>query len=490
MHVVLRYLMVAAATVGLAAGTASAGAASPQHVAAKTRTYSTPATAPLATGLVDQGLFNSGQRSAAFALSRAAGATYARIIVSWRYIAPATLPADFVASDPASAGYSWGGLDAVIASAESAGLSPILDIIGTPNWAYAKRPSGLNAGRPKASALGDFATALATHYSAAHGSPVHVFQVWNEPNLSLDLSPVSASAYRGMVNAVADAVHAVDPTNLVVAGGLEPVGHKQTKKRHWNSVAPLAFMRSLLCVSKGKHPHSTCNDPVRLDVWSHHPYTHGGPFGHAAVPDDIELGDLPRMRAVLQAGARLHHIVSAQPVKFWVTEFGWDTNPPRPNAASLSLAARWTSESLQQMWRSGVSLVTWFLLQDYKSPSPFQCGLYFYSKSLNEVRPKPVLTAFRFPFTAYLKGTTVSVWGRDATSDQQDVTIELRHGKHGKWHTVALVTSNEHGIFRATVKVTAAKKDWVRASAAGSGTSLAFSLTRPKNPAFIGPWGY
>jgi hypothetical protein len=142
------------------------------------------------------------------------------------------------------------------------------------------------------------------------------------------------------------------------------------------------------------------------------------------------------------------------------------------------------------MWLSGVTLVTWFLLEDYPKSSSFQSGLFFHASSLQSARPKPVRTAFRFPFVAYLKGRTVSVWGRDATSDQEDVTIELRHGKRGKWHTVALVASNGHGIFRASMRLKASKKDWVRATASGSGTSLAFSLTRPKNPAFIGPWGY
>ena len=92
----------------------------------------------------------------------------------------------------------------------------------------------------------------------------HVFQVWNEPNLSLDLNPVTASTYRAMVNAVATAVHAVDPSNLVVAGALDPFGHPKSKKQKWYSVAPLAFMRSLLCLSKGTHPHATCHDPVAL----------------------------------------------------------------------------------------------------------------------------------------------------------------------------------------------------------------------------------
>ena len=49
----------------------------------------------------------------------------------------------------------------------------------------------------------------------------HVYQVWNEVNNSLYLDPVKASTYRAMVNAVSDAVHAVDAGNLVVAGDLD-----------------------------------------------------------------------------------------------------------------------------------------------------------------------------------------------------------------------------------------------------------------------------
>jgi hypothetical protein len=424
-------------------------------------------------------------------MTRAAGATYVRLAVTWRAIAPSPRPDRFVATDPTSPGYSWGGLDASVESADAAGLTPILDIGSVPNWAFARVPDPPNAGSPRASALGDFATALATHFDGrTDGVPAeHVFQVWNEPNLTLDLSPVSARTYRKMVNAVADAVHAVDPANLVVAGALEPVGHRKVKGQKWYSVPPLAFMRSLLCVSKGRHPHATCNTQVHFDVWTHHPYTHGGPFGRARIPDDAMLGDMPRMRALLNAGVRSHHVLSSQRVRFWVTEFGWDTNPPRRHAASLGLAARWTAESFHQMWLSGVSLATWFLLQDYRSPSPYQSGLYFRSNSLDTARPKAVLTAFRFPFVAYLRKDRVSTWGRVATSDQRLVSIQFRRGKRGDWQTVALIRSNQYGIFQAKLPLKATKRDWLRAVAPGSGRSLAFSFTVPHAPN-IGPWGY
>jgi hypothetical protein len=458
-RVSFRYLSFAAAVICVAAAAASTSfAARTNH-----KTYATSATQPLRTAVFDPFQLNGGSPQA-FAMTRRAGAQYARLSANWREIAPKTLPDGFDASDPASPGYSWDGLDATVQGAVDAGLTPILDINDTPKWAYAKRPSGVNEGTPKAAALGQFTRALATHYDGTAALPaVHTFEVWNEANLSLFMGPVKASAYRGMVNAVATSVHAVDSKNLVVAGDLDPFGHPAGKKQKWYSVAPLAFMRSLLCLSKGANPHATCHTPAHFDVWSHHPYTFGGPFGHAKNPDDVELGDLPSMRALLRAGVRLHHVVSAHPVQFWVTEFGWDTNPPRRHAASLSL-------------------------QDRKSPSPYQSGLYFRSSSLEQARPKPVLTAFRFPFVAYLHGSTVSVWGRDATSDKERVTIQLRHGKSGSWRTVGYVVANGVGIYRATLKLKATKSDWLRAVAPGSGKSLQFSLTVPYAP-HIGPWG-
>jgi hypothetical protein len=475
-----RYLAVGT-TLCLAALTASAGVASWQHGSRTAqRVYSTPSTRPLATGLADPALFNSAQRKRAFAMSHSAGVKYVRIGLSWRAIAPETRPDGFVADDPTSPGYSWAGLDATVEAAASAHVTPILNVTGTPRWAYAKRPKDGNAGTPKASALGDFAKALARHYDGSDGLPVeHVFQVWNEPNLSLDMSPVSANAYRGMVNAVADAVHSVDASNVVIAGALDPFGHKKTSGQTWYSIRPLAFMRSLLCLSKGSHPHSTCSAQIRFDIWSHHPYSYGGPWGRAKIVDDVEIGDLPQMRALLKAGVRLHHVVSVHPVQFWVTEFGWNTKPPRPNGAPLGLASRWTAESLHQMWLSGISLVTWFLLEDYPRPSHWNSGLFFHASSLSRARPKPMRTAFRFPFVAYLEKRNVSLWGRVATSDTQVVTIQQRHGKRGAWRTVARVRSNQYGIFKATLKLKATKKDWLRAVATGSGKSLAFSLTRP-----------
>jgi Cellulase (glycosyl hydrolase family 5) len=466
--------VVLAVLAGVAASTADGRSA---------RIHSTKATLPLRTAVFDPFTFNGSQYATGFRLARRAGAAYVRIAVPWNEVAPARPAAPSDASDPNWTGYKWTWIDSKVTAAEAAGLTPYLQIGSTPGWAAANR----NSTSPRIALLGQFAKALVLHYDGDHGVPaVHVFQVWNEPNLSQDLSPVRAATYRSMVNVVAKAVHAVGAANLVVAGGLDPFGNKA---KTWHSVSPLSYMRSLLCLSKGSHPHRTCKARVHFDVWSHHPYTFNGPFGHATRADDVSLGDLPKMRALLRKALKLHRIVSTHGVQFWVTEFSWDTKPPRRHAAPVRLAARWTAEALHQMWRSGVSLVTWFGLQDKGGKSPYQSGLFFHAKSLAHARPKPVRTAFRFPFVAYLGRHTVSVWGRDATSDKRLVTIQRRSGSRGHWRRVARIRSNRVGIFQGKLRLAATKKDQLRALAPGSGKSLAFSLTRPSRKLRYGPWG-
>ena len=480
---------------GLASGITgtAVGRASRAHAARGVHTYSTGTTLPLRTSLFDPYSFVG--NSDAFAMARAAGATYVRLMFNWSSVAPQVRPAGFVPSDQSSPGYSWSDVDAQVAAAEAAGLTPILDIFSAPKWAYAIHPYGGRGGTPSVTELGQFAKALATHYDGAHGPPaVRDYQVWNEPNLSLSLSPVKPAAYGAMVNAVATSLHAVNRNNIVVAGGLDPFENQASR---FVAQAPLAYMSALLCVSMGdpkakraalRKPHATCKKRVHFDVWSHHPYTFGGPFGHAKRKDDVSLGDLPKMRALLRAAVKLHRVVSSHPVQFWVTEFSWDTNPPRRHAAPLALQARWTAESLYQMWRSGVSLVTWFLLQDRPNPSPYQSGLYFHSKQLAKARAKPTLTAFRFPFVAYLGKRSVSVWGRSETSRKTLVAIQLAHRQRGPWRTVAKIASNRSGIFKASLKLKATRKDWLRATAPGASKSLPFSLTVPKT-LHVGPWG-
>ncbi len=443
----------------------------------------TGSTAPLRTALYDP-IFQTSQRNAAFALASQAGASYARIDVSWKSIAPQNLPSNWNPKDPNSPYYDWSSLDATVSSAEAHGIQPILDIVAPPTWGYHVAPGKWTGGQPDINDLGRFATALATRYDGSGPAPaVHAYSVWNEPNFNRNLYPQDPVYYRDMVNAVADAVHTVDPSNLALAGELAPFKHATSKGDPNSVTAPITWMQQMLCVSSTKPYHSTCAPgSAHFDVWTHHPYSDTGPFGHASVKGGVELGDLPKMSALLQTAWSLGTISteSGNPPDFWVTEIGWSSNPPNKHGVPVKLEARWVSESFYQLWKSGATLGTWFLLQDEQNSTPFQSGLYTYSSSLSGATAKPLLQPFAFPFVAYLKpGGKVQIWGRDTTSDKQVVTIDMK--VRSKWKTVADITSNNYGIFQATIAVHALAKYSMRASAPGSGTSATFSLTKPSN---------
>src|SRR5207249_1586342 len=121
---------------------------------------------------------------------------------------------------------------------------------------------------------------------------------------------------------------------------------------------------------------ATCSTRLKFDVWAHNPYTAGGPT-HKGGSDQASLGDLPAMKAMLDAAVKAGHIESRGPLRFWVTEFSWDSDPPDTCGMKMKLETRWIAEALYRAWQSGVSLFTWFLLRDQPFPStPWQSGLY------------------------------------------------------------------------------------------------------------------
>jgi len=425
----------------------------------------------------------------------AAGASVVRILVVWRDVAPATLPTSWKPSDPADPSYDWTSLDAEVKMAAADGLQPLLTILEAPDWAQAGPPvPAPNSRLPDPQAFAQFATAAARRYGGAFdGLPrVRYWQAWNEPNLSLYLvpqlanrKPVSPAWYRGMLNAFAAAVHGVHADNVVVAGGLAPFRDNTTdvvtQNKDWG---PLSFMRSLLCLSASLRP--TCSDPVSFDAWAQHPYTSGGPTHHAVLPNDVSLGDLPKVTRVLDAAVRYGHIRSSGPVRFWVTEFSWDTKPPDPQGVPALLARRWVAEALYRMWADGVSLVTWLMLRDDPPATSYlQSGLYYDGTSFATDKPKPLLAAFRFPVVGLQSAHGVYVWGRAPGGRAGSVIVQYRSS--GGWRRLAAVKTDRYGIFQAQYALPFS--GWVRATLPGAATaSPPFQLANVPDH-FYNPFG-
>jgi hypothetical protein len=264
-----------------------------------------------------------------------------------------------------------------------------------------------------------------------------------------------------MVNAFASAAHAVRRDNMVVAGLVAPFEFRKDP-------GPLTFMKAVLSAR------------TEFDIWAVHPYTSGGPRHHAFKSSDLSLGDLPRARSVLNAAVKAHRVVSKHPVQLWITEFSWDSKPPDRGGVPLTLEAQWISEGIFRAWKAGVSLFTWFLLRDDARPSPYQSGLYF-----RNWKPKPALTAFRFPFVALRKARGVYIWGRTPGGKVATVLIERKNGR--AWRRVGVFKVGAPGVFVKTLRLTLPSTAFMRARVAGA-KSIAFPLRLPPDR-FVNPFG-
>ena len=285
------------------------------------------------------------------------GASKVRLMVFWRSVAPAREPASWDPADPADPAYRWADVDVRVRRAVAGGLDPILTIVMAPSWATAPGGVGYPPGtyKPSAADFGQFALAAARRYSGnVQDLPrVRYWQAWNEPNLNrLPESADRRTARRSRPACTATwSTRSPTPStrfigdNVVIGGGLAPFFDNTPEVTRQNDDwGPLTFMRNLLCLAKDLTP--TCRNRVRFDVWSTHPYTSGGPTHHAIRPDDVSLGDLPEMRAVLDAASRAHHIVSAHPSAVLGHGVQLGLEAARPGGVPRKLLKRWVPQAL------------------------------------------------------------------------------------------------------------------------------------------------
>jgi hypothetical protein len=402
---------------------------------------------------------------AAFQEVRATGATQVNMAIPWYGVAPEVQPAGWQPENPGDPHYDWSYVDKGVINAIAAGLTPVLQIDGAPHWAQrCKAPPEGAAGDlcdPDPAALEAFAKAAASRYSGYFGSLPRViyWQGMNEPNLSLFFypqfvngKPVSPALYRKLINAFYAGVKAVDPTNLVIAGGLGPIAVPGY------TVGPMDFTRRLLCMKGRERPRplkGSCGGGVHFDIFDIHPYTTGAPT-HEGGKDDVQMGDLAKLQTLLRAAeraGRIHGKYKRTPL--WINEFSWDSNPPDPGGLPMQIESRWVAEALYVAWRAGVNHFSWYSLRDQR-PEPnrsfketLQSGLYFRGPEVGHDQPKEFLYAFRFPFVAYPTDRGVSLWGRTPTSSGGRVTIQLLRG--GSWRKALTVSANARGIFTGLV---------------------------------------
>jgi hypothetical protein len=312
--------------------------------------------------------------------------------------------------------------------------------------------------------------AVAERYSGRFPDPlnpgkvlprVREFQIWNEPNLALYLSPqyerrapFAPGRLRDMQNAAYAGIKSVQPDATVVLGGLAPYGDPGLNPQR---TRPLLFLRGVLCLDNALQ--KSCNTPTNADVYAMHPYTRNKPSQGSFDRDDITVPDLARLQAAM-AAARSAGTVGPKLPPLWVTEIHWESAPADPKGTPLPTRARYISEAMWRLWRAGVPVAYWYLMQDEEpdtsSTIKYQSGIY-----TRAGRRKSDSRAFRFPLlVTSRRGSTMNVWFRTPTAGT--TTVQVRRG--GVWVTVLKKRKlPKDGV--ASVKVPRASVSGVRAFA-------------------------
>ncbi len=406
------------------------------------------------------------------ARARSARASLVLLGAPWSAIAPRTPAAGFDAADPADPSYDWKALDGAVRAAASAGLEPVLEINYAPAWAEGPGRPSLTAAPvgswlPQPSGLGLFARALASRYSGGFVDPaapgagalprVRYFEVWSEENLSQHLNPLwqggrlaAPAHYRAMLNAAYAGIHAADPGDRVIVGGLAPYGDPRAGG---SRIPPVWFWRSLLCLRGSRLRPVACPDPAHFDIAAHNPIDVFGPSRGAVSPLDVSTPDIGRLTRIVRRAVATGRALPARPKPFWAPEIWWDSSPPDPRGVPIHRHARFLTESLYELWRQGVSAVIWWYLRD-QAPGAAgfaatqQSGLLF-----RDGRPKPAYRAFRFPFLARREGDgRVLLWGKAPAPGRLVVERRAPAG----WAPLAHAVAGRDRIFVASVAVAGA----------------------------------
>jgi len=393
------------------------------------------------------------------------GVNSLRVELQWAEVAPGAdsvaRPA-FDATNPAS--YSWGNYDALIAEAGRLHWSVLLTVTApAPRWATSNRQAPYIT-RPDDKAFEEFMTAVGRHY----GSAVSLFAIWNEANHPAFLlpqwnsngTPASPRIYRGLYQSGYAGLQAAGIAHpKVLFGETAPTGyskinvHREGSRALLHDVAPLAFLRSALCLNAKYKKSGSCSE-LPMTGYAHHAYTKPvGPYYKPPEKDDVTIGVLSRLSHALDLAAHAHAIPAHVPI--YLTEFGVQSYPNRELGVTVAKQAEYDAISEHIAYSSSrVAAFSQYLLKDDPiggAPGSsarggfigFQSGLQYLSGA-----PKPLYFGFPVPLTVTKAHHGVSLWGLvRPTTGATKVTVLVRAKGSKRYRTLRTLKTNGLGYW-------------------------------------------
>ena len=393
------------------------------------------------------------------------GVDYLRVTVLWSVVAERTRPTAaeirqlktsrlraqakrqarrFRASNPRTyPTQNWDRYDRLVKKARELGLGVYFNVTPPgPPWAMGKAPRGLRgvvqrAWKPQADDFTAFVTALGRRYSGTFRDEndardriprVTFWSLLNEPNQAGWLAPqwegdrmyAPMKARELYLRGRAALDRTGHGSDVILFGETAPLG--DTGRGPKEAIHPRRFLEALLCVRRG----AGCGafekyGPIRASGFGHHPYTKNqSPLQRDRSPNSFTMANLDELGDYLdEAAESTGNIAPNLPI--YLTEFGFETNPPDPfSGIPLQRQAEWnTLGELIAFTNPRVAAQTQFLLRDVApdrtKPRSSKSHWFTLQSGLETVRgqPKPAATAYAFPFYAVATGNLgVSTWGQ------------------------------------------------------------------------------
>jgi len=208
---------------------------------------------------------------------------------------------------------AWKKYDNITDLAEKYHVGIIARLGTPPAWS---EPAGAKQGYAPPTDFNDFvayATAVATRYK----SRIHIWQVWNEPNVYPEWgdNAVDPEAYTDLLCRTYTALKAVDPANVVISGALAP-----TVELSAANLNDLVFLQRMY----GSHA-ASCFDILGVQGYG----LFSGPTDQRMRPTTINFSHLLWLRDVMVANGD-----AAKPI--WIGEMAWNPVPDAQTAPNIS----------------------------------------------------------------------------------------------------------------------------------------------------------
>ena len=319
-------------------------------------------------------------------------------------------------------GSGYGPWDALVDGARSRGMTVLVTLTGPTPVSDSDCPAGTpnrQICKPNVKKFQKWVTGVGRHFKGR----VKHWSVWNEPNLNGWLLPQKAKSgkttydyaarryrdlFRAAVRGLAASGHGKD---RILLGETSPIGNRR-------AIPPVDFLRAVFCLDGKNHALTGAAAKVRgctgfkrlgASGVAIHPYTPAAACSPicGGGPRDITIGSLRRLSPILDAAARRGRIPNGARTSVYITEFGFQSNPPN-KGGTVSLA----EQSLYLNWSEAIAFhnprIRAFANYELQDPGAavFNTGLEFGSG-----KAKPSQAAWRVPIYVTRAKGGVRVFG-------------------------------------------------------------------------------